>query len=122
MLLQRVPAHEAEYDGEALSLHARPPAGNHSRGKSAPARPEADSPHAGDELTGCPLSLCPQTLTLPRATICCGLFSPKILGRAISPPRRRFPPGSVPAAKWFAKPRLLLPGSNCSSRFSAYWI
>ena len=31
MLLQRMSAHEAEHDGETLSLHARPEAGNHSR-------------------------------------------------------------------------------------------
>src|ERR1700730_3946756 len=98
MLLQRMSPHEAEHDGEALPLHARPETGNHARGKSAPARFETDSPNAGDELaflhSSCPLYSAP-----PRATTGCGLFSPKILEPAISLRKRRYPRCNARAAR-----------------------
>ena len=75
---------------KALSLHARPETGNHARGRSAPARLETDSPNAGDELAFLH-SPCPPYSTRPHATTCCGLFSPRILAPAISPPKRRSP-------------------------------
>ncbi len=59
LLLQRMPAHEAEHHGKALSLHARPHAGNHAGGKSAPACLETDSANAGDELAFRPFHMPP---------------------------------------------------------------
>src|SRR5690349_18169518 len=50
MLVQRMPAHEAQYHGEALPLHAGPQTGNHSGGRFARTRLATHCPHAGDEL------------------------------------------------------------------------
>src|ERR1700688_4223523 len=98
MLLQRMSSHEAEHDGEAFSLDARPEAGNRTRGRSAPARFETDSPNAGDELAFLHF-LCSLFFTRLHATTCCGLFSPKILEPVISPRKRRYPLCSAPAAR-----------------------
>src|SRR6266849_3198020 len=98
MLLQRMPSHEAEHDGEALSRDARPETRNHAGGKSSPARFETDPPNARDELAFL-YSSCPLYSTRPLATTCCGLFSPKILEPAISPRKRRYPPCNTRAAR-----------------------
>ena len=48
--VQRVPAHEAQHDGEALRLHEGSYAGNQSGRRVAPARPASHPAHVGDEL------------------------------------------------------------------------
>src|SRR5882724_3385582 len=61
MLLQRVSPHEAQYDGEALSLHERSKARNRPGRRLTTTRITPDSPHAGDELAFRAASYVPTT-------------------------------------------------------------